>query len=239
MILFLKHIDIEGPETFSQFFEGNGFGVEIIELQDGDSLPKNFNGIEAVISLGGPMNVYEEDKYSFLAPENEFLKQIIAQEIPFIGICLGSQLLAKACEARIGSSPEKEIGFYPVQLTSEGKQDPLFEGIAESVDMFHWHEDMFELPPGATLLASSQGCPHQAFKIGPNAYGLQFHMEVTESTIQKWADAYFSPDDSFRMQQKRMMMTDYGSKKELFHKTADTVYNNFSKIISNHKSLHS
>ncbi len=236
MIVFLKHIDIEGPETFSQFFERKGFDIKIIELQDEEPLPEDLNAIEAVISLGGPMSAYDEDKYSFLKDEDKFLKKIIAQEVPFIGICLGSQLLAKACEAKIEKSPEREIGFYPVQLTSQGKEDPLFEGLAESVDLFHWHEDMFELPSGATLLASSQGCPHQAFTIGKNAYGLQFHIEITEPTIAKWADAYFSPHDTFRMHQKRLMMDDYQNRKELFHQIADTVYNNFLTIISNHKS---
>lgn len=238
MIVFLKHIAIEGPETFSRFFKRKGFDIKIIELQDGKPLPEDLSGIEAVISLGGPMNVYEEDKYSFLKAEDKFLRQTIDQDVPFIGICLGSQLLAKARDAKVGKSPEKEIGFLPVQLTPEGKKDPLFAGLAEKMDLFHWHEDMSELPSGAVLLASSRGCPHQAFKIGSNAYGLQFHIEITEPTIQKWADAYFSPEDSFRMQQKRVMIADYRNKKELFHQITDTVYNNFLKIISNRTSLH-
>jgi GMP synthase-like glutamine amidotransferase len=239
MIIFLKHIDIEGPDTFSRFFEDKGFDVKVIDLQDGGPLPKNFKSIEAIISLGGPMNVYEEDEHPFLKDEHVFLREIIARKVPFIGICLGSQLLAKACDAKVGKSPEKEIGFLPVQLTPEGKRDPLFAGLNERMNLFHWHEDMSQLPPGATLLAFSQGCPHQAFKIGSNAYGLQFHIEVTGPTIKKWADEYFPSNDSFRMHQKRVMMDDYDNKKELFHQIADTVYNNFLQIISNHKSSRS
>jgi len=235
MILFIKHIDIEGPDTLGIFFEQQGVESQTIELQDGDPFPEDLSSIDAVISLGGPMNVYEEDKHSWLKSENEFLKQVVAQGIPFLGICLGSQLLAKACEAKVGKSPEKEIGFFPVRLTDEGRKDPLFEGLPEKIDVFHWHEDMSELPQGATLLASSKGCPHQAFKIGPCAYGLQFHVEVTESTVTKWAEAYFSQEDSFRVHQTRMLIEDYRQKEEVFHQTADRVYNNFLKIIQSHK----
>ncbi len=231
MILFIKHIDIEGPETFSEFFEGKGFDIQIIELQNGESLPENLEGIQAVVSLGGPMNVYDEEKHSFLKEEGVFIRKVIAKEIPFMGLCLGSQLLAKACEAKVGKSPEKEIGFFPMELTAEGKSDPLFEDVPGKISVFQWHEDMSDIPSGASLLASSQGCPHQAFKVGHNAYGLQFHIEITEKTIQKWADAYFDLEDTFRMQQKRCMMQDYESKKELFHQMRDRVYNNFLKVI--------
>ena len=202
MILFLKHIAIEGPETLGRFLEGKGFDIKILELQDGDSLPQNLDDVEAVVSLGGPMNVYEEDKHPFLKQENVFLKKVLEKEIPFIGLCLGSQLLAKACGAKVRESPKKEIGFFSVQLTPEGKKDPLFAGLSENLDVYQWHEDMWELPSEATLLASSGACPHQAFRVGANAYGLQFHVEITDVSIKEWAQAYFPPDDSSCEKQK-------------------------------------
>lgn len=232
MILCIKHIGIEGPDTLGAFFERQRLRVQTVELQDGDPLPEDFDNLEAVVSLGGPMNVYEEDKYPFLRAEHEFLKKIVAREIPFIGICLGAQLLAKACGAKVRQSPEKEIGFLPVRLTGDGRRDPLFEGLPGKIDVFHWHEDMFELPPGSALLASSRGCPHQAFKVGSCAYGLQFHVEVTDRAINEWADAYFSPEDSSRAEQKRVMLADYRKKEDLFRRAADTVYRNFLGIMS-------
>lgn len=231
MILFIKHIDIEGPETLKEFFERKGFQTRTVDLAQGDALPDDPGTVEAVISLGGPMNVYEEEAHPFLKDEDAFLKKVVAERIPFIGICLGSQLLAKACGAKVGRSPEKEIGFVPVRFNENGQKDPLFEGLGKEADVFQWHEDMSEIPSGAELMASSEGCPHQAFKIGPVAYGLQFHVEVTESTIRRWAETYFSRTDVFRIKQQRMMVEDYRNKKEGFHKMAETLYENFLKII--------
>ena len=236
MILFVKHIDIEGPETLKEFFEEKGFETRTVGLHDGDVLPEDVSNMEAIVSLGGPMNVYDEEQYPFLKEEHVFLKKVVAEEIPFIGLCLGSQLLAKVCGAKVRRSPEKEIGFYPVRLTQEGKKDSLFDGLADLWDVFQWHEDMSDLLSGAELLASSQGCPHQAFKIGPVAYGLQFHIEVTELTICKWAEAYFSPEDNFRQQQKRVMIEEYQRREKIFCNMADTIYNNFLKIIHDRRN---
>lgn len=231
MILFIKHIDIEGPDTLDTFFKDKGFSTQTIEFQNGDRLPDDFDTMDAVISLGGPMSVYDEDKYPFLKDEDQFIRQIISKEIPFIGICLGSQLLAKACGAKVNKSPTKEIGFLPVKLVD----DALFKGIGETISAFHWHEDMFELPSGAKLLASSQGCPHQAYKVGTSAYGLQFHIEVTEATIQKWINAYFSKNNPDHAQQEINIIEDYRSKKDQFHNVADMICNNFLKTINNYR----
>ena len=169
----------------------------------GDRLPKTFDHLDAVISLGGPMNVYEEDKYPFLKEENVFLRGILERGIPFMGICLGGQLLAKASGSKVGRSPEKEIGFSPVQLTVAGKKDPLFQGVAGPLDVFQWHEDMFEVPAAGTLLASSSVCPNQAFRVGKCAYGVQFHIEITDKSIREWSDEYFPAGDRTFAQKKK------------------------------------
>ncbi len=110
MILIIKHIDIEGPGTFGDFLTTKGEPFRIVELGAGEKLPSNLDGIHAVVVLGGPMNVYEEDKYPFLKDENSFIQDVLKKEIPYFGICLGSQLLAKAAGARVVRSPVKEIG---------------------------------------------------------------------------------------------------------------------------------
>ena len=231
MILFLKHIEIEGPETVYDFFLKKGFKTKILELQKGDPLPQSPKGFDAVISLGGPMNVYEEDKYPFLAEENKFIKQILKDEVPYLGICLGSQLLSKAAGSTVGKSPAKEVGFFYVDLNKNGMSDPLFKGIDRKFDVYHWHEDMFEIPKNGKLLASSPNCPHQAMRVGKNAYGLQFHVEITDKTIKEWTAEYFKANDPELIQKANQMLADYQRIKKQFHQTADTIYENFLTIM--------
>ena len=240
MILFIKHVDIEGPETLGKFLEDKGFLLKIVDFGKKQKLPKNFRDIEAVVSLGGPMNVYEEDLYPFLKEENEFLKQVLNKEIPFLGICLGSQLLAKACGAKVRKSPEKEIGFGKVRLTTTGLQDSLFHNLKEEVQVYQWHEDMFEIPQNVSilaqrangqLLATSAGCPHQALNVGPSAYGLQFHVEITDKSIREWSQAYFKRDDHGRDEKIKQMLEEYHDKEEEFQAVANQLFENFSKII--------
>jgi GMP synthase-like glutamine amidotransferase len=149
-------------------------------------LPGDLSEIEGVVSLGGPMNVYEEKEFPFLKEEDIFIKEAVKKEIPFLGICLGSQLIAKACGARVRKSPVKEVGWFKVALEPTVEDDPLFEGLAGSLEVFQWHEDTFDIPSGGVLLAKGGDCPHQAFRIGRSVYGIQFHIEVTERIIADW-----------------------------------------------------
>ena len=154
-------------------------------MQDtGNKDSYNNSGVRVYIrTYGWPMDVYEEDKYSFLKAEDDFIRAVLKREVPFSGICLGSQLLAKACGAHVTKAPQREMGFIPIQITNEGKEDVLFQGIDNGLQAFQWHEDMFEVPKGGRLLAESDSCPHQAFRMGPSAYGLQFHIEITQKSI--------------------------------------------------------
>ena len=231
MIIFIKNVSIEGPETLGIFFKKQGYQTKEIDLQAGDPLPRDFKDVEALVVLGGPMNVYEEDKYPFLKDEDALIRRALAQNIPYMGICLGAQLLAKACGARVGKSPRQEIGFFPIRLTQDGLGDPLFAGLPEEVEIFQWHGDMFAIPDGARWLASSPGCPHQALRVGPHAYGVQFHFEVTGRNIREWADAYFDVTSAAQRAAKEKMLDDYHKKKDQFHRVADKIYMNFLEII--------
>jgi GMP synthase-like glutamine amidotransferase len=193
-ILMLKHIAIEGGGTIEEYLLSKGYKIDRMELQDGASVPSKLD-YDAILILGGPMNVYEEDKYPFLKDEDKLIKEAIRREIPTLGICLGAQLIAKASGAKVTKNMvrqahQKEIGWYKVNLTDAGKKDPMFKGLGESFDVFQWHGDTFGIPAKGTLLASAELCTNQALRVGKNMYGLQFHMEVTEDMIYEWIDSY-------------------------------------------------
>ena len=225
MFLFIKHIDIEGPGTLGDFLKANNIAFRVLELGSGDSLPRSLDNIDAVVALGGPMNVEEEDQYPFLKEENAFIQKVLKVELPFLGICLGSQLLAKAAGARVVKSPVKEIGWYTIETTAEGKKDPFFNGFKAGDPIYHWHGDMFMIPKYGTLLATAQGCPHQALRVGKNAYGVQFHIEVTDVSIKEWCDEYFEKD------QAKSMVEDYYKYQQAFNAQAITLYQNFLKVV--------
>jgi len=230
MILIIKHIGIEGPGLIADFFNNSRWKVQAVDLSCGDSLPSGLNDLEAVVVLGGPMNVYQESSYPFLKQENKFLRCVLDQEIPLLGICLGSQLMAKAKEAGVVKAPKPEIGWYKVLLTDMGMKDPLFEGLGPSLRVFQWHQDMFKVPKEALLLACSDVCA-QAIRLGKNAYGLQFHIEITPEMIQAWLD-YYNPDGELLNSEviKNMVLDGY-REKDYFFNQAQKLLLNFSRII--------
>ena len=185
-ILIIKHVEQEGPGLIEDIFAANGWTLRVIELSRGEKLPSDFDEAGALVVLGGPMNVYEEKQYPFLQEEESLIRKALIEEVPVLGICLGAQLLAKTCGARVKKAPQKEIGWYKVEKTGDGKKDILFNAGADRIQVFQWHEDTFDVPEGAVLLAEGKDCKNQAFRVGQNAYGLQFHIEVTEDVIRSW-----------------------------------------------------
>ena len=231
MILIIKHIDIEGPGTLGDFLRRKGRAFKIIELGAGELLPRDLTGVDAVVVLGGPMNVYEEEKFYFLKSEDAFIKTVLKKEIPYLGICLGSQLLAKAAGAKVTQSPIKEIGWYNVKLTEAGQKDPLFKNFKEDEMIFHWHEDMFGIPRNGALLATGDGCPHQALNVGTNAYGIQFHVEITDVSIKEWCDEYCQKNTPERLLKAKGLLDGYRKYKTQFNAQAERLYENFLNII--------
>lgn len=141
---------------------------------------------DAIIGLGGTQHVYEADRYPYLAAEKIWLQHIVRLDIPYLGICLGGQLLATALGGQVTRHHLTEIGFFDVPLTREGQRDPLFQGLPEQMRVFHWHEDIFDLPDQAIRLATHTHTINQAFRYGRRAYGLQFHIEVDQVIVQSW-----------------------------------------------------
>ena len=231
MILCVKNIDSESPGLIGQYFDKKEYGIVTVELGRNDSLPDMLNGIKGVIILGGPMNVYEEDKYPYLKDEDTFIKKVLDEKVPFLGICLGAQLLAKASGAKVTKAREEEIGFSSVKLTGEGEEDPLFRGLGKEIDVFQWHQDTFGIPSGGTLLAVSEACRNQAFRIGNNAYGLQFHPEMTARMIDDWTLEYQNSREETLRAKRERIMSHYHDKKDNLSINVKRMCENFENII--------
>ncbi len=187
--LIVKHVDIEGPGITEACLRKENIPYRILNLELNDRFPK-LDDLTHIILLGGPMNVYEEGRYPFLRQEDLFIKEAIQRGKRILGICLGAQLIAKALGAKVCKAPVKEIGWYDISLTEEGARDPLFSPFPKTFPAFQWHGDTFDLPNAAKLMATSSPVQNQAFRYGENAYGLQFHLEVTEAMIQEWMKEY-------------------------------------------------
>lgn len=230
-VLFIKHIDIEGPGTMLEYINTKAIQYKIIDLSLGDNLPSHPNEYEAIVILGGPMNVFEEDKHNYLKDEDIFIKEALKERVPMLGLCLGAQLIAKATGAKVKKSPGKEIGWFKVSLTNDGLKDSIFNGLEKEIEVFQWHGDTFEIPDNGLHLASSSACDNQAFKYNSNVYGFQFHLEVTKNMVKEWLDAYseeiLSMGDKVNkegiIERANAFAQNYNCQAQIF-------YNNFFKI---------
>lgn len=186
-VVILQHVANEGAGTMLDYLKKNGVAYRLIGLYRGDALPEDLSFVSAVLVMGGPMNVDEEEKFPFLRKEKLWIGRLIERGIPCLGVCLGAQLIARALGKRVYKAPKPEIGWQEVTLTAEAMKDPLFSTVnASTLRVLQWHEDTFDLPEGAVLLASGSEVPHQAYRYGDRAYGLQFHVEVNRSMLEDW-----------------------------------------------------
>jgi len=185
MILSLLHAPSEGIGIIEDYLVAKELEHSHIKLYENQQLPQSFENIDAVFVMGGYMNVYEEEKYPFLVQENAFIKKLLEKQIPVFGICLGGQLIAKAAGYTVNRAPKSEIGWDSIKLTQSAQKDILFKGCQQDLTVFQWHGDMFNITDEKFVLATSDVC-QQAFKVGKNAYGLQFHFEVTPQMAKEW-----------------------------------------------------
>lgn len=182
-VIVLQHAECEGLGAIQQVLDKKNIRAKYIRSFAGEPVPEKLGEASGLIVMGGPMGVYEQDKYPFLRNELNLIGRTVADEKPVLGVCLGSQLLAAALGAKVTAGPRKEIGWYPVQVSEEAKHDPLWITVPREFTAFHWHGDIFNLPDGAVRLASSALTETQAYRYGSNAYGFLFHLEVTPSLI--------------------------------------------------------
>lgn len=190
-IYVLQHHPAESLGTIADALEGAALAWQYVRIFDGHPVPQSMKGAGGLIVMGGPMGVYQTDRYPFIRDEMALIHDSIAQNCPVLGVCLGAQIVAAALGAKVERNPAgKEIGWHPITLAPAAKDDRLMRDLPATLTPFHWHGDVFELPAGAVSLASSEKTPCQAFRHGDRTYAFQFHFEVTAESIRAMTDAF-------------------------------------------------
>jgi GMP synthase (glutamine-hydrolysing) len=190
-IYVLQHHPVEDLANIAGALEGAALAWQYVRVHEGQPVPPNMKGAGGLIVMGGPMGVYQTDRYPWLRDEFRLIEDAVKSNLPVLGVCLGAQVVAAALGAKVDRNPHgKEIGWHPIRLSDSAKDDRLMRGLPTTMTPFHWHGDIFELPPGAVSLASSDKTPCQAFRHGDKVYGFQFHFEVTQDGVAAMADAF-------------------------------------------------
>ncbi|MFZ2456502.1 MAG: type 1 glutamine amidotransferase [Candidatus Altiarchaeia archaeon] len=229
-ILVLQHMACEGMEGMEKALDSRKIGYEYVPLYEGAQIPKDASDYAGIVVLGGPMNVYQEKEYPFLRDENTFIKKMLTEKKPMLGICLGGQMIAKAAGAKVLTGHRKELGWYDLELTKEGINDPVFKGFPKRFKAFQWHGDTFQIPQDAVKLAYSEIFPNQAYRLG-NAYGLQFHIEVMEETINDWMAEYGEEMNSLDYIDADKIREDTKKYVDELYKLAGRFYENFISVL--------
>ncbi len=181
-IHYFQHVPFEGLGCIEQWATAGGHDLSVTRFHLDEAVPA-LDEIDWLIVMGGPMNIYEEAEYPWLAREKQFIGQAIQSGKVVLGICLGAQLIADVLGGRVTSNAHKEIGWFPIELTAEATASPLFDFLPPGLAAFHWHGDTFALPQGAVRIARSEACENQAFLHGKSVVGLQFHLEFTSRSL--------------------------------------------------------
>jgi GMP synthase (glutamine-hydrolysing) len=197
-ILSIVHQRDAGPGVFAEVIREAGGQLDEWTLAERPQPPSDPLGYDAVLVLGGAMNVDEGERHGWIAEEERLLRELLDCGVPTLGLCLGGQLLVAAAGAEPGRASRPEIGWHSVEVTPEGREDPLLGPLAPSFEALQWHSYEFPLPPGAVPLARSEVCL-QACRIGERAWALQFHPEVSRADALHWVDDYEADPDAIRI----------------------------------------
>ena len=192
-IHYFQHVPFEGLACIEDWVHQHGHTLSATLWFEAGPLLPALDQIDWLIVMGGPMGVYEEQRFPWLRREQAFIRQAIDAGKTVLGICLGAQLIASALGSAVYPAAQREIGWWPIRKTEAGRVFPLFADLPEELTVFHWHGDTFDLPAGAVHLADSAACVQQAFAFGERVLALQFHFEVTPASVRQIVRAV--PDD--------------------------------------------
>jgi len=187
LIHVFEHATYEGIGTLAEWASMNGHSLAYTRWEHGETAPAS-GSWDLLVVMGGPMNIYEEAEFPWLKVEKAILDEVLLDDRPVLGICLGAQLLADRLGGPVGRNAWSEIGWHPIELTRVGQADPVFSVLPERMEAFHWHGDTFAIPPGALHAAFSSACSAQAFRKG-RCVGLQFHLELSREALSGLIDA--------------------------------------------------
>jgi GMP synthase-like glutamine amidotransferase len=227
---YLQHVPFEGLGCIQSWLERRSAEVSATRPYEEARFPDP-SELDRLIVLGGPMSVNDEGLHPWLAPEKRFLAETIAASKSVLGICLGAQLIASALGAKVFPNPEREIGWFPIEPArgaSGSAFSPLF---AAPLEVFHWHGETFELPPGAVHLARSAGCEHQAFSIGERVLGLQFHLETTAQSVRALSEHCPGDLAPGRWVQSESQMLERGASFRRIHRVMDGVLDRWAALV--------
>lgn len=241
-ILVFQHAAAEHPGSFREFMDADGIQWDAVELDEGEAIP-DLAPYDALLVLGGPMDVWQEAAHPWLVAEKQAIRDWVRAGRPYLGICFGHQLLADALGGTVGLMPTPEVGVRDVALTPAGAASPLFAGMAPRFPTLQWHGAAVTVPPeGAEVLADNAHCPIQALQVGASAFGIQYHVELTEETVPEWGviDEYRCALESLTgAGGQAILEQDVAHLLPVFKAEAERLYRNFRAVVEAHRALRS
>ena len=226
-ILLVQNDPVETFGLAIRSIESAGVPVMTLDSADRSADRPRLEDLTGVVMFGGTMNVDEVDDHPFLKENRDLTRECVDRAVPYLGICLGSQMLARAMDAPVMAAPVKEVGFEPVRVNAAAASDALMSVFADGDMVFQWHMDTFDLPAGAELVARGDLVPHQAYRVGERAWGLQFHFEIDAAELELWLGEVAHLDlktvwgkthDEIRAEASRFMSGHEGRGREVFHR---------------------
>ena len=238
--LVLQHIAVEHPGIFCKFMQEDNISWDTVELDEGDEIP-SLDDYQALIVMGGPMDVWQEKQHPWLITEKQVIRKAIVElKLPYFGFCLGHQLMADALGGKVEKMDQAEVGILDIELTNAGERSPFFAGLEKSIKSLQWHGAAVTEPiPGSLVLAQSPACAIQAMQYGDSAFSMQCHIELIDSTVDDWGEIPEYKQSLEKTLGAGALEKLNAEAKEYmanFNNSAAIIYNNFIKQIKKHSA---